>query len=470
MGKHSLVKWSWTARSARAEVGKTDAERWHFEYLQCISEKDVYYSFPVEGGHRFVQILEHVSASKKFVHTKAQSKKAYVHRVLLQPLEVSGEPTAEQVDVYALEDASIKEMAALAPWPILRHDLRRWQARVSDTFGCVELHSACPATPTMPLTDRQCPELLCLEELRRLGWNKGKRHGASHIPEQDPVGLKFEYAAGSSHKFYLQCLLSLAELAGRGLTALHVGQLQSYYLSVLAAPDVSVVLPGRPRKEYLQFLESVEAGEPCFPTVGDAAGDVPLPAPAVEAVAPAPLPQALALDGRADGAGSDAEDDIVADDANAPAVLLQQQPDGPAIPNDAGSSSSSSSSSSTASSQGSESSSSDIVADVAAESEFPTVVEGCPLLIDEYAPQHGSAYRRLYLVCNKHERCKKYRNAGPRQTAELGPYEPVAFLACWYRAGHAGQTAKEHINTVPSKPAMRQWLSDNLAHLRGDVR
>jgi len=87
------------------------------------------------------------------------------------------------------------------------------------------------------------------------------------------------------------------------------------------------------------------------------------------------------------------------------------------------------------------------------------------LLQDEHLkPGQTGHYRRVAVMCplcdSKHKRdnpCKKYRNVGAKQT-ELGPQEPVAYLAVW--AANAGRftTAAQHIAFKPSPADVKEYM------------
>ena len=66
------------------------------------------------------------------------------------------------------------------------------------------------------------------------------------------------YKPGETFKAYLQCLLALELLVQRGLQELAVRQLASYFAGILQAPDPSIIVPGRPGKEYTRFLAELK--------------------------------------------------------------------------------------------------------------------------------------------------------------------------------------------------------------------
>ena len=59
----------------------------------------------------------------------------------------------------------------LAPWPKIRNDLLRWQSvRVSDTKGCMNLHSPLNTNTTLAIEEESCPVLLMIEKLREMNF------------------------------------------------------------------------------------------------------------------------------------------------------------------------------------------------------------------------------------------------------------------------------------------------------------
>ena len=90
----------------------------------------------------------------------------------------------------------------------------------------------------------------------------------------------------------------------------------------------------------------------------------------------------------------------------------------------------------------------------------PDFLEGGKLETEDGRIKHG--YFRYTLKCTSHARCQKRRNAGPKQCAHFGVYEPLAYLAVWQLMG-SEVPEDEHRSRafdVPLEP-QRQWLLDN---------
>lgn len=331
--------------------------------------------------------------------------------MLLQPLEIYAVwlgPKGDAVDVYPFQDSAIRHLMTLATWQGLRKELTLWMPPVSDRIRCVELHAPQKIQPKADLADPTCPEVVCLEVLRARGWNPMARR-APHRAVGDELGKYFLYVRGQSSKRYLQCLLKLEELGGRGLAELHLRQTVSYYDAILHAPDPSEVHLDQPSKHYQALVKSIQDGQ---------AGQDPGPMCAAE----------NDISDQHDNSGGD--DSIVG--ANAPATVNVEvagamaraapraaaaaQAASPATsPSQASSASSGSGSTSGSNSSDDRSdddSASSIIAD---EPTFPDTLEGCPLRLDSHQPAHGSVYCRLMLVCDKHPNCKKYCGLGQRQ-------------------------------------------------------
>ena len=61
----------------------------------------------------------------------------------------------------------------------------------------------------------------------------------------------------------------------------------------------------------------------------------------------------------------------------------------------------------------------------------------------------------------KHARSRKRRNSGPRQTAQLGEIEPVAFLGAWLAQAHKFVDREDHIKYRPSDKHVRKFVSEH---------
>ena len=78
-------------------------------------------------------------------------------------------------------------------------------------FQC-GLHSACQIV-------QGCPEISLTDLLESRGWNITEQKRPPHLPEDGPDQLKYVCRQDRSNVLYLQCLVELAALFARGLTA-----------------------------------------------------------------------------------------------------------------------------------------------------------------------------------------------------------------------------------------------------------
>ena len=435
MVEHSQTDWSdiWKAPSA---TKRTDAVRVQAEYLNKVIEARAFYSLPLQDqdadkdGQQDLmvfQVLEKVPMQKKFIKSGAP----LVVPVLLQHFDVWSS-RHDSLEVHLGHTASVSDLLKLAPFTALRVQLSQWKAQVSDLEGCIALTDRAAVECALAPTDEGCPELLVLEAVKAAGWVPGKRTCPHWSPLESEAEKKILVVEpGRNGTLYYQCLLAKAELRGRGLRELHCKELKMYYQCILKAPNPAVVRPGQQNIQYQQFLAFLDSGSSdiAFPAV--AQGPLALPAAQGATALPAP-PLASMTDGG-----------IIEDELFEP-------------PADDGSDSDRSSSSRSTSTSSEEEG---IIEDAEAVPDYPGKLEGCSLHYDVFDGRGNAGYKRLRLICTLHQGCGKYRSVGSKQTAALGPREPLAYLAVWFRMGTPGMSKKEHIKQRPSPAAMQEWLN-----------
>ena len=212
----------------------------------------------------------------------------------------------------------------------------------------------------------------------------------------------------------------------------------------MQAPDASIIVPGRKAEVYTTFLKELVDGNnlvalPPIPApetfVGIEDGDSAIIEDAASDDNTPPLPPAASSE---DNASSDVGGEGVLEQ------LLEQ-----VIDEDSG----------------------DVQDHVIEEvgedgiEEWPTVLNGCMLTIDEHNGPTGR-YKRLKIKCPLaethpgHANCQKYRNINMGQDV-LGPRAPLAFLGAW--ASQAGRlaTKKDHVGHPPTLAEQRAWLRAN---------
>ena len=111
--------------------------------------------------------------------------------------------------------------------------------------------------PELPALE--CSKLECKLRLENAGWLQETLSEAAREPFE-PGGTKVWYADQRGNFFlkYTQCLLLSEELFSCGVTAIHHGQKDAYYNSLLTLPDErkSEVLPFQNAKHYKGLLDA----------------------------------------------------------------------------------------------------------------------------------------------------------------------------------------------------------------------
>lgn len=108
-----------------------------------------YYMYASENSApRFVQVLEVVQKSRKFVRLKknATELQQYAVPVLVQEFErwssSSLRDGAKQHEVFILKDAQIEDVLSWGSWITVKDSMRVLQASFSDVQGCISLTEA----------------------------------------------------------------------------------------------------------------------------------------------------------------------------------------------------------------------------------------------------------------------------------------------------------------------------------------
>lgn len=163
-------------------------------------------------------------------------------------------------------------------------------------------------------------------------------------------------------------------------------------------------------------------------------------------------PEALSSD---DGAGSSVEA------LPAVPVVAPCSASGDSDSSSTSTSESSDSSSESDSDSSSPASEGDVVEDHGDDTDFAKAdreVAGYYIRFDKFVskePEKKKDYERFVVTCELHDKCRKKRACGARQTAMLGVYEPHSFLVAWAQAGAAFADAKSHVRHKPTRPEIR---------------
>ena len=94
----------------------------------------------------------------------------------------------------------------------------------------------------------------------------------------------------------------------------------------------------------------------------------------------------------------------------------------------------------------------------------------CPPLrgpAGKYVFSGDRLYENWIMACPHHANCEKRRGLGPRNIAQFGPLEPLAFLMAW-RDQHLGadSDAKGHNRSHPTSAAVRDVFERHGADLQ----
>jgi hypothetical protein len=118
--------------------------------------------------------------------------------------------------------AEVVDLLDLAPWPVLRVALRRWDVADSDTGGCQLLQrSLCLSQLPRPKSVTALPALTCLESLLKAGWSIGKPPAIHTVNTTKQLKIGRDLV---QQKSYLQCLVAIEDLAAAGCDGVPSGE------------------------------------------------------------------------------------------------------------------------------------------------------------------------------------------------------------------------------------------------------
>lgn len=455
-GEHARTSWDAVANAVALPKGPpSDANEelvpaMRAEYLLAVLEERGIYSFPREGAeaggrwgdwHVIFQVMEVESKNKKVVPTyDIKVRKKARLPMLIQPLAQFGDGAEDNLMVYYTAEAQRQDVMSLAPWLVLKRDLVRWQAAPCEVAGCLRLQSPAAAKPPMGLHDSACPTICLLYELRVRGWKPAKTP-LTHRPAD--ADKKYSALRPMRNKPYFQCLLNWGSIWECGQLSLPSTEPQDFYRLILRGKAVD---PGHSSRHYKRALNPQAAGaeaqsdalvlaaQPDIPVpiddiiLEDHAGLLALPAPS--AALPAPAPREGSSNAEAQASCSSSSSSTCSEDVG------REQPD-------------------------------DVIVDDSGNGfDYAAVksLDGASLLVEDRRaePLLGRAgYLRCVLRCEHHANCFKKRNAGENQTKELGPRQPLAFLAIWHKRGASLATKAEHAAVTPSLREQRAWLTEH---------
>ena len=359
---------------------------------------------------------------------------------VVQELEVWA-TDGETMQVYATGAATREKPEAFGDVSDYLSRLKSWRAGPSETEGCMDLNAGTLVAPDLDIDDPVAPILWLAKLLQSAGWEPANvelvhdRHSAQ----------RYSTKKLSTKRGYFACLLLIDKVWACGLRYLHSNQIGSYYRCILEGKPVP---PRLADVDYKAILE----------------GTMEVPVEVVDVGVAAAGPE---LDGPAEGS-SDGEQVLQPlDDITVFIPLLNPQRRGQAggsgvgaqpLPLVAGLEASSDS---------------DILeaadAPVAAPPSPPAnplamPTSGNDLTLDGLTFKAAVAFTHpaVTLKCPHHRRCKKVRQTGPAQTARLGAFEPIAYLATWCAKGRDLGPHDNHVTArecVPTEDEQRAWLA-----------
>ena len=159
---------------------------------------------------QFIKVWEHVPASRKFVKDPmAAENERHKVPVLVQKLEVWGNPNLPILDAYVCAESGVQDALACQEWSVLKDNLQVWTVGVSDVSGCLALTNPVQAKPQLGplgLLEPGCPGLMLEDHLQSLGWELVARRGPhKHVDDVKTYVMN----AGKSNKPYVSMHLGV---------------------------------------------------------------------------------------------------------------------------------------------------------------------------------------------------------------------------------------------------------------------
>ena len=562
-GQSKYVRWGVFEERMKALQGPTAmhvitaSSRLRLDYLRPVLCNEVVYSLPLvpqaaltdvanldnvesaarlldtsviaEDGPTFIafRVLDTNVRSKKIMK---ESDDARAMKTMDWPIRIQQfvlrRPTvdlypAEQCLMTIEQDSEIVDILDIAPWPVLRLALRRWDTDNSEEAGCLCLKSSLCIGNVSAADIRDVSALVCLETLFRLGWTVGNppvTHTASS-PKQ------FKVNDPTREKPYLQCLVSLVAIQDKCGQGIPANATRSVYLSLLDRAFGESELPAaiqddladlaadaadaeRAEADILAIedqvvdeLESADSAQPSSPKrparairpqqiakrqrvedlILDAIVLRPEPLVVGSGVSSSSnsMPAAAILDsvnsetGSAPASAVDlscetgvaaspaivAMDVSSADGAAMPALADIAVDEDPAPASPAPHEAPGDVLPAPALAEDGDPDSPGV-----GERPLPLHLHGSRVRIDPYwgGDARGQFYERIIVDCqcahHTGPRCRKRRNTGATQTAKFGPFEPYAFLGAWLLAGPRFATRSAHVKFHPSEADVQSYM------------
>lgn len=339
--------------------------------------------------------------------------------------------TPSETDCYVYTDPCVVDILSICGGENAdRSKFLKWQTRASDVNTCVNLFGSSPMQPRVGLKDPKVPILMLLDHMESLGWEASYEK----IQHQGGAPMKFDARRIVGKRFYLQCLIALPELVGRGAPAFDSVQPVAFYHLMLLG--VKGVQPGLGARAYSKALADAK---------GDALQlrllDVPAATPVSRRANKRPMvkPEPLVDIGVAGDDDSELEADapMPLADAEAAAETLASNAE---VAGDG---------------EGSEAS------PIAEMAEIPGAILGVPVAIVQGKRSGGWSYHRRLKVCcpnPAHPGCTKSRSLELLRDS-FGPGAAACYLGAWL--AKQDLPAAEHRAYRPTPEAMRAFAQEH---------
>ncbi len=357
------------------------------------------------------------------------------------------------------------DFLSFVPWEVVRCSLQEWSSvavRPASTLaGCGALHVSNPVVASARpwvFADEGTPMVVLVDALLAQGWRAARTLAdspRSHSTGADHRGkLFFIKRLQLQWKPYFQCLLSLPDLAAKGLVELPARQKPAFYSAVLASSEPGAVPQDLGVAAYRKMCEDRgpvlkrDDDVSDSPLQGHVAGHGLArrgPVFAEEDAEDAPLQPVPVGSAPPQRRRSELGEEAYAGLWN-PDELLRRSPSA------SSSSSSTPSASGAARSGGSGGQPEQRPARQKRKRPRGMHADGVSVVVEDRV----GACRRVIITCPWHAHCKRTRNTAAAQCKNFGEREPLWFLGAWLHGGRS-RDRDGHKRFTPSVKDVREF-------------